>query len=116
MDDCNALIVDDEADIRELIEMQEGQCALTGLKLNFDDPDEDAEMRALAGAELLLQRDKRAQAEQALRLALLPRDSAISFAPRRAVPRSTRPIRASDRRWTTGGRRGFHRPDGPHCR
>lgn len=35
-----------EAYIRELIELQEGQCALTGLKLNFDDPDEDPEMLA----------------------------------------------------------------------
>ena len=32
--------------IRELIEVQEGQCAITGLKLNYDDPLEDDEMRA----------------------------------------------------------------------
>lgn len=35
-----------EAYLRELIEIQEGQCALTGLKLNFDDPNEDLELLA----------------------------------------------------------------------
>jgi len=35
-----------QAHIRDLLEMQEHQCAITGLRLNYDDPDEDPELKA----------------------------------------------------------------------